>query len=174
MYKKSVKLLLALIVIGVSLLFLAAHPMEDQLPDNYCAFCDPQILDDQKFYEDDLVMALYTHKPIYPGHTLIIPKRHVERFEMLSEEEITQIGRVIKKVHGAVGKVFGTSSYALLQKNGKEVGQSVPHLHFHYIPRQTGDDSMMQFLIKMYAVNKGSPITPDEMQQVVEKMKAAM
>lgn len=86
----------------------------------------------QAFYKNDLVLALYSHKPIYPGHCLIIPKRHVERFEMLSEEEITEIGRVIKKVNQAVEKVFQTSSYLLLQKNGREVGQT-PHVHVHYI-----------------------------------------
>lgn len=63
----------------------------------YCPFCDRAVIERQAFYEDDLVLALYDHKPIFPGHSLIIPKRHVERFEQLTEEEITQIGRAIKK-----------------------------------------------------------------------------
>ena len=100
----------------------------------YCAFCDPRVLERQKFYEDDLVLALYTHKPVLPGHCLVLPKRHVERFEQLTDQEITQMGKVIKKVDRAVTEVFSTSSYLLLQKNGIEVGQSVPHVHVHYIP----------------------------------------
>ncbi|MBA3815481.1 MAG: HIT family protein [Parachlamydiaceae bacterium] len=139
-----------------------------------CAFCDQKVLIRQKFYEDDLVIALYTHKPIFPGHCLIIPKRHVERFEMLNEEEISQMGRVIKKVNVAASNVFGTSSYILLQKNGLEVGQSVPHVHFHYIPRRTGHNSTLKFLIKMYIANVQNPLSRAEMQKVVEQMKKAI
>lgn len=168
------KWFLVVIAIAGSLLFLSIRSTENDLADCYCPFCDPKILEYQKFYEDELVIALYTHKPIFPGHSLIIPKNHVERFEMLTEREIAQIGQVIKKVNKATEKVFGTSSYLLLQKNGKEVGQSVPHLHFHYIPRQSGDDSTILFLIKMYIANFVSPLEPTEMQQMVEKMRVAI
>lgn len=154
--------------------FLFINPFSRASFSDYCAFCDPTVLNNQKFYEDDLVLALYTHKPIFPGHCLIIPKRHVERFEMLTDEEITQIGRVIKKVNQAVMKVYETSSYLLLQKNGLEVGQSVPHVHFHYVPRKTGDDSIIQFIIKMFIANVKKPISQDEMHENVEKLRQAI
>ena len=140
----------------------------------YCAFCDPNVLDRQKFYEDDLVLALYTHKPVLPGHCLVLPKRHVERFELLTDEEITQMGRAIKKVDLAVTRVFGTSSYLLLQKNGIEVGQSVPHVHVHYIPRKKGDSSTFGFLVKMFLANAKKPISSDQMQENVDKLKKAV
>lgn len=171
---KLLKGCLATLALTAGMLFFDIHSTENQLANDDCPFCDPKILDDQKFYEDELVVALYTHKPIFPGHVLIIPKNHAERFEMLSEAEITQIGRVIKKVNKAVEKVFGTSSYLLLQKNGKEVGQSVPHVHFHYIPRQAGEDSTLYFLLKMYIANFGDPINSNEMKELVEKMKMAI
>jgi len=85
-----------------------------------------------------------------------------------------QIGRIIKKVDQAAMKVFDTSSYLLLQKNGLEVGQSVPHVHFHYISRKTGDNSMISFLIKMYIANTKKPIPSDEMYEIVKKMKQAI
>lgn len=140
----------------------------------YCAFCDSKVLDRQTFYEDDLVLALYTHRPIFPGHCLVIPKRHVERFEMLTEEEITQMGLAIKKINQAVMQVFGTSSYLLLQKNGLEVGQSVPHVHVHYIPREKGDSSTLEFLVKMYLANARGPISSEEMERTVGKLKQGM
>lgn len=167
-------LFIGLILSGAILFFSLKSSIDDEIHTCCCPFCDHKVLDNQKFYEDDLVLVLYTHKPILPGHSLIIPKKHVERFEMLSEIEIMQIGQVIKKVNHAAEKVFGTSSYLLLQKNGKEVGQSVPHVHFHYIPRKTGDDSIIKFLIKMYLVNFGNPIKSTEMQEIVEKMKTAI
>ena len=153
-------------------IFLLKKP--SSLSNTYCAFCDPAVLDRQAFYQDDLVLALYTHKPILPGHCLIIPKRHVERFEGLSKEEELQMSELIKKVNQAAMKVFGTSAYLLLQKNGREVGQEVPHVHFHYIPRKAGDSSILKFILKMYLANLRGPISSVEMQEVVEKMKQAM
>ncbi len=121
--RKTLSLLaLALICLMGGTYFFLIKPFSLSSFNDYCAFCDPAVVNNQKFYEDDLVLALYSHKPILPGHCLIVSKRHVERFEMLADAEITQIGRVIKKVNQAVMKVFGTSSYLLLQKNGLEVG----------------------------------------------------
>lgn len=157
---------------GVSSLYLSADSVESL--DRYCAFCDENVLARQKFYEDEHVLALYTHKPILPCHCLVIPKRHVERYEMLTDEEITQIGRVIQKVDQAASKVFGTSSYLLLQKNGVEVGQTVPHVHFHYIAREKGDDSTITFLARMFIANWLSPISANEMEKTVKAMKEAM
>ncbi len=129
------------------------------------------MLDAQKFYEDDLVLALYTHRPIFPGHCLVITKRHVPRYEELSEDEALRIDQIIKKVYLAVSKKYGTSSYLLLQKNGREAGQTVPHLHFHYIPRKTGDDSFVGFFFHMVLANLKRPIEPHEMQGNVLQLK---
>lgn len=138
-----------------------------------CPFCDPAVLQTHVFYEDELVLALYNHKPIFPGHSLIIPKRHVERFEKLTEEEITQIGRTIKRVHLLISEVFDTSPYLLAEKNGKEVGQSVPHIHFHYIPRKSGDDSILYFLWRSYVAYFSSPLSATQMKEIVDRLKAA-
>lgn len=145
-----------------------------QMQERPCAFCDSRVLERQTFYEDDFVLALYTHKPIYPGHCLVIPKRHVERFEELSPAEITQIGATIQKVDEAVKKVFGTSAYLILQKNGEEVGQTVPHVHFHYIPREAGDDSTIMFLVRMFGINLLGPISAQEMEKNVSLLCQAM
>lgn len=174
MRKKICFLFIAFIFFIGAFYFLSSKKSNQLLYGGYCAFCDQTVLNDQKFYEDDLVIALYTHKPIVPGHCLVISKRHVERFEMLTDAEITRIGQVIKKVNLAVRKVFGTSSYLLLQKNGIEVGQTVPHVHFHYVPRKAGDDSSLTFIINMYLANARSPINSYEMNDVVQKMKKEM
>src|SRR5579872_2002288 len=99
-----------------------------------CAFCNEEILERQVFYRGNGAIALLTHKPALPGHVLIIPERHVERFEDLTEGEITAIGDTIKKVHVAERNLFGYTDYVLIQKNGKGAGQTVPHVHFHYLP----------------------------------------
>lgn len=168
--KKSLFIFLGLGVLSLTIYFLMPS---FKLP-SYCAFCDPKVIEAQKFYEDGTVIALYTHKPVMPGHCLIIPKRHAERFEQLTDEEAASLCRVIQKVDQAVIKVYNRAAYLLLQKNGVEAGQTVPHVHFHYIPRQAGDDSSLKFLAKMYIANMKSPIDPAEMKAVCEKLKEAM
>lgn len=152
----------------ISLIFKTPLFAED------CAFCMNEVLERQSFYEDEQVIALYTYKPVLPPHFLIIPKRHVERFEELTDEEMVQIGRAIKKVHLAAGQVFGTSSYLLLQKNGREVGQSVPHVHFHYIARENGDDSTLKFLFKFLIADLYSPLPYENIRLVADKMQEAI
>jgi diadenosine tetraphosphate (Ap4A) HIT family hydrolase len=156
--KKNLIALFVLCVVGTGYYLL----QPDKLDPSYCAFCNPKVIDAQKFYEDEHVIALYTHKPVMPGHCLIIPKRHVDRFEG------------IKKVDRAVAQAYGTSSYLLLQKNGQEAGQTVPHVHFHYMPRKTGDDSVIGFFIQMVIANAKRPLAEAEMKENIEKMKAAL
>ncbi len=163
----------ALFLIGASFLSLIKSPSEI-LNSGYCAFCNQDVVDRQKFYEDDLIMALYTHKPILPGHCLIIPKRHAERFELLTDEEIMQTGSVIKKVNRVALNLFHTPSYLILQKNGIEAGQTVPHVHFHYIPRQKGDDSVLKFFAKMYIANAQPPLSTIKMQEITAEMNRAI
>ena len=170
----SFLIILALIIGGVY--FFSPRPPKDlYAPGAYCAFCDPKVLEAQTFYEDDLVRALYSHKPIYPGHCLIIPKRHVPRFEMLTDAEASQMMEMIKKVNGAVPQVFNTSAYLLLEKNGVEVGQTVPHVHFHYVPRKAGDDSELGFIYHMFrAAYWESPLRSNAMKDIVTELHDAM
>ena len=101
---------------------------------NPCAFCREEVLEAQVFYTGEQSLALLSYKPVLPGHILVIPKRHVERFEDLTEAEMTDMQRTIQKVDQAVRRLYGYKDYLLLEKNGPDAGQSVPHVHFHYIP----------------------------------------
>lgn len=167
---KKILFLFALILVALSIWFIPSKPKT--LP-TYCVFCNPKIVNAQSFYEDDLVLGLCTHKPMLPGHSLIIPKRHVERFEELSAEEITRMGLLIQKVNAASQKVWDSAAYLLLQKNGVEVGQTVPHVHFHYIPRKEGDDSTISFLFKMFYAAFSKPISKQELSENIERFKQA-
>src|SRR4029079_5164340 len=122
-FKKTFITALSTIALLAIICFFELRSRTSQ-PPLYCAFCDKKVLTAQTFYEGEHVLALYTNRPIYAGHCLIIPKRHVSRFENLSNAEITEIGAVIKKVDKAVTTVFGNTDYLLLQKNGPAAGQN--------------------------------------------------
>lgn len=131
--KKIIVATILTIILGVG--FARWHIASGLNKDVLCAFCNPQVLKTHTFYEDSLVQGLCSYKPVKPGHCLAITKRHVEKFDELSDEEFSAIGKLIKKINLAIQKINGSSEYIILQKNGKGVGQSVPHVHFHYIPQ---------------------------------------
>ena len=87
MRRKSIFFLLFATILGILFYFCSLRYQDSNYFCQKCPFCDPSIIQRQAFYEDDFVVALCTHKPIMSGHCLIIPKRHVERFELTSDEE---------------------------------------------------------------------------------------
>lgn len=149
----------------------------DQVPPmpTTCVFCKPEVIQSHIFYEDELVKCLLTHKPVYPGHSLIIPRRHVERFEDLTMEEISRMMAMIKKVHEANQRLHGECAYFLLQKNGREVGQTVPHVHFHYIPRELGYYSSLPIMWNMFIAGHWSrPLSHEVLQKEAKIVQGAL
>lgn len=88
-----------------------------------------------KVYEDDFVIAILDIGPLSEGHTLVIPKEPAETLDQLSDEHTAAVGRVLPRIARAIMKVTGAKSYNILQNNGSDAGQAVPHVHFHIIPR---------------------------------------
>jgi diadenosine tetraphosphate (Ap4A) HIT family hydrolase len=129
-----------------------------------CAFCRKELLDAQVFYRGDQALGILTYKPAVPGHVLIIPARHVERFEDLTLEEIKALGEMIQKVDKRVRAVFHNKDYVLIQKNGPLAGQTVPHVHFHYLPG--GHFLGVRYLLSPIF----KPLAPSEIEHLKEKL----
>jgi histidine triad (HIT) family protein len=92
-----------------------------------------------KVYENDHVLAFLDINPLVEGHTLVIPKMQVERLEDLPPEAAAEIGRRLGAIARRVLAAVGADDYNILQNNGPASGQEVPHVHFHIIPRRSGD-----------------------------------
>ena len=86
-----------------------------------------------KVYEDDFVLAFLDIYPISKGHTLVIPKKHVNRLTELDEEELKKFWSGVKRVIKKIEKL--ASDYNIVINQGTLAGQEVPHLHVHIIPR---------------------------------------
>lgn len=142
MKKSLVFLGLALVVL--SGLFWASKSTDHT--ESGCPFCNLQVIESQSFYEGESVRGILTYKPATPGHVLVVPKRHVVSFEGLGSEEVAEIGQAIKKIHSASKHIYGNTGYFLLQKNGKEAGQSVFHVHIHYVPCFEGESVVWSYL----------------------------
>ncbi len=106
-----------------------------------CIFC--QIIKGDipayKVYEDEHSLAFLDIKPVNPGHTLVIPKKHYSNLEEIPVSELEFLIRTVKKVGRLLKDKLGAPSYNIIENNDPIAGQEIPHLHFHLIPRYGND-----------------------------------
>lgn len=106
-----------------------------------CIFC--KIIDGEipcvKIFEDEEVLAFLDVGPVSEGHTLIIPKHHCSRLDQCDAQIIATLAAHFGKVAKAVVKAVNADGYNVICNTGKAAGQAVDHVHFHIIPRHTGD-----------------------------------
>lgn len=77
--------------------------------------------------------------PISPGHTLIIPKRHVASFFELTPEEQAAMLDLLAGMHQLIQTDRNPDGFNIGINDGLAAGQTVMHLHIHLIPRYAGD-----------------------------------
>ena len=92
-----------------------------------------------RIYEDDAVLAFLDIRPVSDGHCLVIPKRHFAKLHECPAEIFGALGKCVGKIADAVVKAVGAEGYNVLCNNGRAAGQLVDHVHFHVIPRNSGD-----------------------------------
>jgi diadenosine tetraphosphate (Ap4A) HIT family hydrolase len=90
---------------------------------------------------DDLFAVISDKFPISPGHTLIIARRPVARFQDLTQAEKTRLLGWIDwtQQHLTAKLTPARDAFTLGLNDGPAAGQTMPQLHFHVIPRHTGD-----------------------------------
>jgi diadenosine tetraphosphate (Ap4A) HIT family hydrolase len=102
-----------------------------------CPFCT---LPRQRIlFASDLGLVVRDAFPISPGHTLIIPKRHVGSFFDLSLDEREDLMSLLATAKANVEAECKPDGYNIGINDGPAAGQTVPHLHIHLIPRYKGD-----------------------------------
>lgn len=106
-----------------------------------CIFCKIIAGDipSHKVYEDKHVLAFFDILPISPGHTIVVPKKHVPDLEDLSTEEFSEMSIVAKKIGKAMLNGLDVKGYSMFLDNKSAANQHVPHVHFHIVPRKEGD-----------------------------------
>lgn len=75
-----------------------------------------------------------------PGHTLVIPTRHVETLLDLTDDETADLAIMTKRVAIAIRDTFNPNGIHVQQRNGVAAWQTVPHVHFHVIPVMAYED----------------------------------
>jgi histidine triad (HIT) family protein len=85
-------------------------------------------------YEDDLVVAFRDINPQAPVHILVVPRKAIPRVGEASISEQALLGHLLLKAAEIAAKVgVSQSGYRLVINNGRDGGESVPHLHCHIL-----------------------------------------
>ena len=102
-----------------------------------CPFCT--LPHDRIIDSNEMGFVIRDGFPISPGHTLIIPKRHVGSFFEISKEERDALLDLLDQAKKVIDAELSPDSFNIGINDGPAAGQTVPHLHIHLIPRFKGD-----------------------------------
>lgn len=136
------------------------------MPD--CLFCKiiNKEISANIIYEDDATLAFLDIRPINPGHTLVIPKKHFEHCLKTTDEALSSIMRTIKKITPSILKTVGAESFNIGVNCGRTAGQVIFHTHFHIMPRFSDDGH------KLWRSKEN--ITSDTLVALAQSIKNAM
>ena len=104
-----------------------------------CAFCRiaRKELESPVVFEDDLSLSFLDHRPLFPGHCLLIPKFHCETLLDLSPDCVAPFFANVQLLSRAVEEAVEAEGSFVAINN--RVSQSVAHFHVHVVPRRKGD-----------------------------------
>jgi diadenosine tetraphosphate (Ap4A) HIT family hydrolase len=103
-------------------------------PCPFCTLPPERIID-----SNDLALVIRDGYPISPGHTLVIPKRHIGSWFEITQSEQQALLDLLTKAKAILETEFKPDGYNIGINDGPTAGQTVPHLHMHLIPRYKGD-----------------------------------
>lgn len=103
-----------------------------------CPFCRLNIKE-HAFASSPDFMAVYDISPMLPGHTLIIPLKHIESLHDLELDQLAQFFQFARVVTKGLCEFLDTDAFDWSIQEKEEAGQSVAHLHMHIIPRNKND-----------------------------------
>lgn len=117
-------------------------------------------------YEDDSSVAFLDHRPLFHGHTLLVPREHVETFGELPAKIIAPYFEAAQLLSRAVESAMDAEGTFVAMNN--RVSQSVPHLHVHVVPRRRKDG------LKGFFWPRTKYKGDEEMEEVKKKITAAV
>lgn len=134
-----------------------------------CIFCKivNNEIPSRKVYEDDVVVAFLDLTQVTPGHTLVVPKKHIQDIfeydEALAQAVFSRIPKIAKAIKDSNPDIKGMN---VMMNNGPLAYQSVFHSHIHLLPRYTEEDTFsIQF------GDNSEKHSPEELDQIALSIK---
>ncbi|MGP3923228.1 HIT family protein [Streptomyces sp. 8N616] len=102
----------------------------------FCAIVAGEVAS-HRVFEDGTVVAFLDARPLFPGHVLVVPRRHFETLADLPASDVGPFFSRVQQIAGAVERAMAAAGSFVAANN--RVSQSVPHFHVHVVPRNRKD-----------------------------------
>lgn len=131
-----------------------------------CTFCEiiSGNLPARIIKETEEALAFLDIDPIQKGHVLVIPKRHVPDLTDMTDVELNRVMRLCQDVMSSLRTAYNPDSISVIQNNGECM--AFPHVHFHIVPRFTGDGFVM--------IEPEITVSDEEMNNIARELEANM
>lgn len=128
-----------------------------------CVFCNivSGKIQAKKVFENDKFVGFFDISPLTPGHTLVVPKKHIGNFWDMDDKTAGELFTTVKNVSKRYMEKLKPQRVMLAV-----IGVDVPHVHVHVIPRYEGDGHGGSINFKLRA-----NISPEEMDKLLQKVK---
>ena len=139
------------------------------LPETGCVFCQAEEkgpgFDSLCLYRGSHTLIVMNKYPYNTGHLLILPRRHIGEIWDLSKEENAEIAHWIQTSLKILKKVYNCDGFNVGLNHGSVAGAGIPqHLHWHVIPRWSGDTNFFPLIAETKAL-------PETLEQTYNKLK---
>jgi bis(5'-adenosyl)-triphosphatase len=144
-----------------------------------CPFCQPSI-QEAVFARSENFLAVYNLAPIFPGHSLIIPVRHLQSTLELTTDELTEMMLFARSVTSLLLKAFKAEAFNWSIQDREAAGQTLAHLHMHIVMRYPGDlpdpgdwyPKIRQNYSEILDSTSREKLTPSELKKIVETLRS--
>ncbi len=137
-----------------------------------CFFCEAAKNNDDKnnyvVYRSKYSIALLNIYPYNNAHVMVAPIRHVPSIELLTDEELLDLMKVVNIVLKAIRMEYKPDGFNLGLNIGRTAGAGIEsHVHIHIVPRWAGDTNFMPVLAK-------TKVIPEDLEKTWERLKKAI
>lgn len=120
-------------------------------------------------HEDALTLAFMDLSPATPGHVLVVPKRHSAQILSTEPDDLVAVALAAQRMARLVTTRLAADGVNILNSCGSAAWQTVPHLHFHVIPRYAGDPQRDPLTLPWVP----APATGDEIATIAARLTVA-
>jgi histidine triad (HIT) family protein len=133
-----------------------------------CAFCRiiAGEVEAEVVWRSEDSIAFLDHRPLFPGHVLLIPTQHVVTLADLPAARVGPLFQTVQRLERAVESALNADGTFIAINNN--VSQSVPHLHIHIVPRRKGDG------LKGFFWPRRGYDSDEHLREIAEKIRAAL
>jgi ATP adenylyltransferase len=134
-----------------------------------CIFCDfpTEQRDEERYilYRGEACFAILNLSPYNPGHLMVVPYRHTNLYETLTDDEHSDMNRLAVRAVQVLKCVMDPEGFNIGMNLGKTAGAGMAgHLHLHVVPRWDGDNNFM-------AVTVDTRVVPEALDRTYRKLK---